>query len=185
MKKMILVFMILCGYSQSHSQNTTINTQIEVGGLRGIQLSKTFPILKSGGFAEIGITKSLGDYVQLGLGTAYLKLENERFIPLFLKCIAHKRNQKNSPYFAASIGFARATSADFDNSLYNNYVGKVYFSPGFGYYYKVNKKWGLTAGLSYVLQKVDLENLHSDGEIYHTESLTIDLISFKVGIHIH
>jgi len=28
------------------------------------------------------------------------------------------------------------------------------------------------------MQKVDLEHLNTDGQIYHTESLTIDLISF-------
>jgi hypothetical protein len=32
---------------------------------------------------------------------------------------------------------------------------------------------------------VDLKHLNTNGQVYHTESLTLDLISFKVGISFH
>ena len=184
MKNIIPALLILFSFSLANGQ-TNLNTQLEVGGLRGIQLSKTFPILKSGGLAELSITKSIGDYVKVGVGAAFLQLESEEFLPLFLQCRAHKKHQDNSPFFTTSIGYSKARNADFENALYNNYIGKMYFSPGIGYYYKVSDKWGLTASLSYIMQKVDLEHLNTEGQVYHTESLTIDLISFKVGISLH
>jgi outer membrane protein W len=185
MKRIITSLIVCLSFNLAYSQNAQLNTQIEVGGLRGIQLSKTFPILKSGALAEISVTKSLGDYVQLGVGAAYLQLESEEFIPLFLQCRAHKKSQSNSPYFTTSIGYTKARNSDFENAIYNNYIGRVYFSPGIGYYYQINEKWGLSAGLSYIMQKVDLEHLNTNGQVYHTESLTLDLISFKVGISFH
>lgn len=184
MKNIISALLILFSFSLANGQ-TNLNTQLEIGGLRGIQLSKTFPILKSGALAEINVTKSIGNYVEVGVGTAYLQLENEEFIPLFLHCRAHKKSQTNSPFFTTSIGYSKARNRDFENAIYNNYVGKVYFSPGIGYYYRINDKWGLTAGLNYIMQKVDLEHLNTEGQSYHNESLTIDLISFKVGVSLH
>lgn len=185
MKRIITSLLLLFSFNLAYGQNAKLNTQIEIGGLRGIQLSKTFPILKSGALAELSVTKSFGDYVQVGVGAAYLQLESEEFIPLFVQCRAHKKSQSNSPYFTTSIGYTKARSSDFENSVNNNYVGKIYFSPGIGYYYQINDKWGLTAGLSYIMQKVDLEHLNTGGQIYHTESLTLDLISFKLGISLH
>lgn len=184
MKNIISALLILFSISFANGQ-TNLNTQLEVGGLRGIQLSKTFPILKSGALAEINITKPIGDYVQVGVGASYLQLESEEFLPLFLHCRAHKKNQSNNPFFTTSIGYSKARNTDFENAIYNNYVGKVYFSPGIGYYYRINDKWGLTAGVSYIMQKVDLEHLNAEGQTYHTEPLTIDLISFKVGVSLH
>ena len=47
---------------------------------------------------------------------------------------------------------------------------------------KSSQKLGLTASFNYILQKVDLEHYNSDNQLYHTESLTIDLMAFKVGL---
>tara|TARA_A200000113_G_scaffold108370_1_gene97263 strand:- start:1015 stop:1482 length:468 start_codon:yes stop_codon:yes gene_type:complete len=57
-----------------YSQHSKLNSQIELGGLRGIQLSKSFPILKSGGIAQLNVSRVLSDYVSLGLGVAYIQL---------------------------------------------------------------------------------------------------------------
>ena len=78
-------------FSVSFGQTSKLNTQFEVGGLRGIQLSKTFPILKSGGLAQFSVSKSIGNFVQVGVGTGFLQLESEEFIPLFIQCNAHKK----------------------------------------------------------------------------------------------
>ena len=67
-------------------------------------------------------------------------------------------------------------------AINSRYVGKMYFSPGMGYQYRISQKLGLTASFNYILQKVDLEHYNRDKQLYHTESLSIDLIAFKVGL---
>ena len=185
MKRIITSLLLIISFNLAYSQNVQLNTQIEVGGLRGIQLSKSFPILKSGGMAQLNITKSLGDYVQVGLGTAYIKLEDESFTPLFVHWKASRKKDGNGLFYNTSIGFSQAQNNTFDNVIYSQYKGKMYFSPGMGYQYRINQRWGLTAGVNYILQKVDLEHYNSDNVLYHTESLTLDLIVFKVGIFLH
>jgi hypothetical protein len=185
MKLAFLLAVLMLSQLFSVAQSQKINTHIEFGGVRGIQLSKTFPILKSGGLAQFNVSKSFGNYVQLGLGTAYIQLEDEEFIPLFLYARASKKSEGNSFYFNTSVGYARASNLIFESAVYSQYVGKMYFSPGMGYYYNISPKWGLTAGINYILQKVDLEHYNTNYELYYTESLTLDLIVFKFGVTLH
>ena len=60
-----------------YSQHSKLNSKIELGGLRGIQLSKSFPILISGGMAQLNVSKILGDYVSLGLGVYVVQVRFE------------------------------------------------------------------------------------------------------------
>ena len=185
MKHYLSILVLLFSITFAQSQNNKLNTHLELGGIRGIQLSKSFPILKSGSMAQINITKPLGDYVQVGLGTAYIQLEDESFTPLFVHCKANRKKDGNGLFYITSIGYSPAQNSTFDNVIYSQYKGKIYFSPGMGYQYRINQRWGLTAGVNYILQKVDLEHYNSDNVLYHTESLTLDLIVFKVGIFLH
>ena len=182
MKNYLTVLVILVSLNFAYGQNSKLSAQLEVGGIRGIQLSKTFPILKSGGLAKVIVGKKLGDYVQFGAGVSYIQLEDESFIPLFVHCKASRNKNGNGLFYNTSIGYSQATNSTFDNAVYSQYIGKMYFSPGMGYQYSINEKWGLTAGVNYVLQKVDLEHYTSENVLYHTESLTLDLVVFKVGI---
>ena len=84
-----------------YSQHSKLNSQIELGGLRGIQLSKSFPILKSGGMAQLNVSKPLGDYVSLGLGVAYIQLEDETFTPIFIHCRASRNKNDNGLFYNA------------------------------------------------------------------------------------
>ena len=165
-----------------YSQHSKLNSQIELGGLRGIQLSKSFPILKSGGMAQMNVSKTLGDYVSVGLGVAYIQLEDETITPLFIHCRASRNKNDNGLFYNAAVGYSHATNQTFEDAINSHYVGKMYFSPGMGYQYRISQKLGLTASFNYILQKVDLEHYNSDNQLYHTESLTIDLMAFKVGL---
>ena len=128
---LVLLFSTLLVYSQ-HSK---LNSQLELGGLRGIQLSKSFPILKSGGMAQLNVSRTLSDYVSLGLGVAYIQLEDETFTPLFIHCRASRNKSDNGLFYNTSVGYSQATNRTFDDAINSKYVGKMYFSPGMGYQY--------------------------------------------------
>lgn len=168
-----------------YSQHSKLNSQIELGGLRGIQISKSFPILKSGSVAQLNVNRVLSDYVSLGLGAAYIQLEDESFTPLFIHCRASRNKNDNGLFYNTAVGYSQATNQTFEEGINSKYVGKMYFSPGMGYRYHISQKLGLTASINYILQKVDLEHYTSDNQLYHTESLTIDLIAFKVGLMLY
>ncbi len=179
----ILTCVILCSFFQlANAQSSKLIKQIEVGGIRGIQLSKTFPILKSGGMAQISVSKAFGEFIQAGAGIGYIQLEEEDFLPLFLYVKGNKKSKKNSFFFETSIGFSKGNNYDFSSSLITKYSAGAYFSPGIGYQYVVNENWAVSSGISYILQKAKLDQINDKQEVYYSESLSMDLIVFKLGI---
>ena len=183
MKSVSLAYIIFFSFFQlANAQSIELIKQIDVGGVRGIQLSKNFPILKSGGIAQVNISKAFGQFVQAGAGIGYIQLEKEDFLPLFLYIKGNKKNKKNCFFFETSIGFSKGNNYDFANSLKTKYSASTYFSPGIGYQYVINKNWAVSSGINYVLQKAKLDQINDKQEVYYSEILSIDLIIFKLGI---
>lgn len=164
------------------SQTKHLITQIEAGGIRGIQISKTFPVLKTGTMAQISLSKPFGQFVQAGIGIGYIQLEREDFKPLFFYIKGNKKHHENSMFFESSLGISKGTNYDFINSNNTEFNGGIYFSPGIGYQYIINSKIALTSNINYVLQKATLNQLNSFQEIFYSESLSLDLIIFKIGL---
>ena len=104
-----------------YSQHSKLNRE------RGIQLSKSFPILKSGGMAQMNVSKTLGDYVSVGLGVAYIQLEDET-ITLFIHCRASRNKNDNGLFYNTAVGYSHATNQTFEDAINSHYVGKMYFS---------------------------------------------------------
>jgi outer membrane protein W len=181
MRLLSIIVFILC-FQWSNAQSSKFISQIEIGALRGIQLSKSFPILKSGSVANIKVSKALSPYVQMGAGIGYMQLENENFTPIYAYFKGIKKNTSNSYFFEMAIGRSKAESDIFNSSLNTQYEGGVYFSPGLGYQYSINEKWAISSSVNYVMQKAELSQLNDLQEIYHTEKLNIDLVVFKIGL---
>jgi hypothetical protein len=181
MKFIPIISFLLLG-QWTHAQSEKLISQLEFGGIRGIQISKSFPILKSGYIANVNLSKPFGQHVQFGFGSAYISLEKENFIPIYAYVKAHKKSGKNSYYFESSLGVSKATNYDFKNSIDTKFSGGTYFAPGFGYRYNVNKKWSLSSGINYIMQKAKLDQIDENQNVFYTEPLNIDLIVFKIGV---
>ena len=106
-----IYFILLFGltFSSLQAQNTSLknkkhlNTRIEIGIDRGIQLSKNFPILKSGEQINLSVSKLYGHHFEVGIGVQYQNLKNEVFTPIYLSLIG-KRKQKKGIYIDIGCG---------------------------------------------------------------------------------
>ena len=186
MKHLRLTFSLLFSifFLSSNAQNSELIKSLEISGLRGIQLSKTFPILKSG-FQLNGIVgKKLSPFLEIGLGAGYMQLESESFSPLFIQLKGHKKGKVNGFFFSTAIGFSKGVSEDFSTNENTEFEGGVYVAPKLGYQYVVNEKIMFYCSSSYTVQKAELHNLQ-EGAIIHTEPLTIDLFSISIGFNIY
>ena len=181
---MRLIFLIafLLVFQWSNAQSSKLISQLEIGAVRGIQLSKTFPILKSGAIANLKVSKELSPFVQIGAGLGYITLENENFTPIYAYFKGVKKKTSNSYFFEMAIGKSKGENKDFNPSLNTDFKGGTYFSPGIGYQYTINEKWAIASSVNYVMQKAELNQLNDLQEIYHTEKLNIDLVVFKIGL---
>lgn len=186
MKHLRLVFLLLSSifFLSSNAQNTDLIKSVEISGLRGIQLSKTFPILKSGFQLNGVVGKTVSPFFEIGLGAGYMQLESECFTPVFVQLKGRKNGKENGFFFSGAIGSSKGVSEDFSSNANTEFEGGVYVAPRLGYQYVINEKLLFYCSSSYTVQKAELHNLQ-DGNIIHTEPLTLDLFSISIGINIY
>ena len=186
MKHLRLAFSLLFSifFLSSNAQKSELIKSLEICGIRGIQISKTFPILKSG-FQLNGIVgKKVSPFFEIGLGVGYMQLESESFTPLFMQLKGNKKAKENGFFFSTAIGFSKGVSEDFSANENTEFEGGVYVAPKLGYMYVVNEKLMFYCSSSYTVQKAELHNLH-ERVVIHTEPLTIDLFSISIGFNIY
>ena len=169
-------------FLSSNAQYSELVKSLEISGLRGIQLSKTFPILKSGFQLSGVVGKTVSPFFEIGLGAGYIQLESESFTPLFIQLKGRKNGKENGFFFSAAIGSSIGASEDFSTNENTEFEGGVYVAPKLGYQFVVNEKLIFYCSSSYTVQKAELHNLH-EGAIIHTESLTLDLFSISIGFN--
>ena len=114
-KYFILYFSLLVSFTQAQNLPLTkkkkLNTRIELGFDRGIQLSKNFPILKSGEQFNLSISKLYGAHVETGIGVGYQNLGDEQFMPIYLLLVG-KTKTGSGPYIESSVGYSYAEIAN-------------------------------------------------------------------------
>ena len=175
-----LVFLFTKGQEIPTSKSKKLNLRIELGIDRGIQLSKNFPILKSGEMFNLSVSKPYGPHFEAGLGLSYHNLEEEQFIPMYVFLIG-KRKSGNSAFVTSSLGISKGISNKYKQSVSNSFDGGKHFSTGLGYCYSINQKISFISSVNYCIQKAEVKHYDDKRNIY-TENLVFDLFIFKVGL---
>lgn len=183
-KYLILFFTLIVFLT--HGQNTElitkkqISTRFEIGISRGIQLSKNFPILKSGEQINFAASKLYGSHFELGIGCKYQNLKNEQFTPIYLLLIG-KKNPNKGLYIESNIGYSYGRNENYQHAINARFKGGRYFLTGIGYRFKVNNRYSFLASCNYNIQQCQVQHYNEENLIY-IEDLMFDLIVFKLGV---
>ena len=180
----VLLFSLFFSFAQGQNllleNKRKLNTRIEIGIDRGIQLSKNFPILKSGEQINLSLSKLYGSHFETGIGVAYQNLEDEQFMPIYLLLVG-KRKVGSGPYIESSIGYSYGKNSNYEHAVTSSFEGGKYFSTGIGYGFNINNQYTFLASCNYIMQQSQVK--HYEGEkVNYIEDLTFDLIVFKVGL---
>ena len=183
-KFFILCFSFLFSFAQAQNLALTkkknLNTRIELGFDRGIQLSKNFPILKSGEQFNLSISKLYGSHFEAGIGVGYQNLGDEQFMPIYLLLVG-KTKAGSGPYIESSVGYAYGENSKYEHAVISNFEGGKYFSTGIGYEFNIKNQYSFLASCNYIRQQSQVK--HYEGEtVNYIENLTFDLIVFKIGL---
>ena len=73
--------------------------------------------------AQLNVSKTLGDYVSLGLWVAYIQLEDETFTPLFIHCRASRNKNDNGLFYNPE---SKATIYEGNSTSNTSYRRKKY-----------------------------------------------------------
>ena len=175
-----LIFSSVQGQDLPLTKKKPLNTRIEFGINRGVQLSKNFPILKSGKQINLSVSKLYGPHFEVGIGVEYQNLENEQFTPIYLLLIG-KRNAEKGLYIESNIGYSYGKNNNYEHAVNASFKGGNYFLTGIGYRFKINEKYSFLASFNYTMQASQVK--HYQGEVVnYIEDLTFDLIVFKIGL---
>ena len=183
-KYFVLLFSLFFSFAQGQNflleKKKKLNTRIEIGIDRGIQLSKNFPILKSGEQINLSLSKLYGSHFEAGIGVAYQNLEDEQFIPIYLLLIG-KRKVASGPYIESAIGYSYAKNSKYEHAVTSSFEGGEYFSTGIGYEFNINNQYTFLASCNYIMQHSQVTHYQQE-RVNYIEELTFDLIVFKVGL---
>ena len=183
-KYFVLLFSLSFSFAQGQNllleTKKKLNTRIEIGIDRGIQLSKNFPILKSGEQFNLSVSKLYGSHFEAGIGVGYQNLEDEQFTPIYLLLVG-KRKVESGPYIESAIGYSYGKNSKYEHAVTSSFEGGKYFSTGIGYKFNISNQYAFLASCNYIIQHSQVK--HYEGEIAnYIEDLTFDLIVFKVGL---
>ena len=183
-KYFVLLFSLFFSFAQGQNllleKKEKLNTRIEIGIDRGIQLSKNFPILKSGEQINLSLSKLYGSHFETGIGVAYQNLEDEQFMPIYLLLVG-KSNAGNGPYIESSVGYSYGGNSKYEHTVTSSFEGGKYFSTGIGYEFNINNQYTFLASCNYIIQHSQVKH-QQQGIVNYIEELTFDLIVFKVGL---
>ena len=180
----ILFFSLTFSFSQAQNllleKKKKLNTRIEIGIDRGIQLSKNFPILKSGEQVNLSVSKLYGSHFEAGIGIGYQNLKDEQFTPIYLLVVG-KRKVESGPYIESAIGYSYAKNSKYEHAVTSSFEGGKYFSTGIGYRFNISNQYTFLASCNYIMQHSQVTHQQQERADY-IEELTFDMIVFKVGL---
>ena len=189
MKKVFSIILLICSvqlWANNEQPKLLKGTyqRIDASYVFGAQLYNDNFLYNPGYSFQLTHGFKVHDDVNLGLGTGYLSLENERFIPFHFEVLGYKKKKKNAPFvkfqLGYSIGWNQATTSMDGYKM----RGGVYFNAGLGRRIELNDKFSVLFHWSYVHQSASMEYEVFGGYEYE-EELNYDMILLSVGILIH
>lgn len=152
---------------------------LSIGGIIGGQVYNDNFIYNPGFSVNYSLGTHIHKDVAVGLGTGYVGLSNEIFVPAYIELLANKKNKANTPFIRFQAGYAAgASTADNENFELN---GGAYFSAGMGRKIQLNNNCALLLHWSYYHQFAELEYEVFGGNEYD-EVVNYDMLQISVGI---
>jgi hypothetical protein len=119
--------------------------------------------------------------IQLGVGSGFMDLKNQNFVPVFLEITGDRKKKKNAPIIKFQGGYSFAGSNSTVNLPNYDLDGGIYFNMGLGRRIKIKDSYSLLLEWSYCHQSSKMEySLFSDNS--HSEAMNFDFIMLTVGI---
>ena len=125
----------------------------------------------------IKVSKDVG----IGLGTGYMKLTKERFIPIYLEAFGQKKNKHNAPFVKFQAGYSIGWNSSTNSNSNYEMKGGVYFNAGIGRKIEINNNYALLFSGSYCHQFAKMEYEIFESRTY-TEPLNYDMLWISVGL---
>jgi len=187
--RIIQIILIILSYQMSaYSQDKVdleekvpLSSKIYFSYIIGAQLYNDNALYNPGVSALFTQSYRLSGNVDLGIGSGYTSLLNERFVPFYFELFGYKKKNKNSPIIRFQIGYSAAWYAtDYGQTDYD-LDGGFYFTAGMGRRMRINNRYAVLFHWSYCHQSGKI-NYQIFGNQPYTDAVNYDMIQLGIGL---
>lgn len=150
-KRIIYILIVLFSqgafaFSQEQSDpdgNGHLTSRLDLSYMFGGQFYNDHFVYDPGFGVQFTLNYKVTKSFEAGLGTGYISLMNENFIPIYAEAFAYKKNSRNSPVIRFQLGGAVSwfNTANYPSDYSMN--GGVFFSAGMGRKIPLNHRYSI------------------------------------------
>ncbi|MFW5852124.1 MAG: hypothetical protein ACOCWB_07870 [Bacteroidota bacterium] len=196
MKKIItsIIFILVINllhlrlYAQNTEQDTIkkrdIHTSLTAGYIIGAQIYNDNFLYNPGQIYSLESYIPLSSDLNIGGGLSFLRMQNERFIPVYIDLISYRDKKKNSNFIHAKCGYAygwNTSVAPMENYEFN---GGVFLSLGTGKKININKACSLFIEWAYMHQFAQMSYTVYGSQNY-SETINYDMFMISASVLLH
>ncbi len=183
----LLSFCQILGFSQENDSTKELyrlRTRLDVSYLFGGQLYNDNFIYNPGYNIQFTNSLQLHKDFEVGIGTGYTSLVNERFVPIYIETLGYKKNKKNSPFIKFQVGYSFGWNNNTSSLQNYKMKGGIYFNAGVGRKIELNERYSVLFHWGYCHQFASLEYNIFEGREY-SESVSFDMLQITFGLIKH
>lgn len=179
---LVLISTVLLSFVTLAAQESSASFRSELSAsyALGAQVYNSNFLFRPGYALSFTHSYKLNKYVNCGLGSGYMQLDDEHFVPFYANLLAIKSKGDVENYIRCNVGYAMAYSKAITRMEDYDLRGGVFFKFGLGHTFPVNEKVALATELSYVYQNARLDYETYNSTTY-TESLDYSFFELSIG----
>lgn len=174
----------LTGQEKTFTNEPSVYQTLNASYIIGAQLYNDNFLYNPGLSLQMSFGRSVNDDIGIGLGSGYMQMKNERFIPVFLEIMGKKKQKANTPFIrfqgGYSIGWSEATTSMVNYDM----KGGFYINAGVGRNIRIYDKYSILFQWSFCHQFAQMQ-YQIFGDRTYSETLNYDMVQVSVGLLFH
>ena len=166
------------------AEESQFTSRLNVSYLFGGQFYNDHFIYNPGFSIQYAQSYKVSKSFEAGIGSSYIHLMDESFVPVYVEVLGYKKNSWNSPFIRFQLG---GTAAWYRSDTYpSDYdlKGRIYFSAGMGRKIQINERYSVLFHWALVHVSALVEYQIFDGTDYSSLA-NYDLLQLSFGIMRH
>lgn len=180
---LVIITQQLVAYSQEIAdpvEKYQMSSKIYMSYIFGAQLYNDNALYNPGISALFTQSYKLSGNLDLGIGSGYTSLMNERFVPFYVEVFGYRKKRSNSPVIKFQFGYSAAWYGMNDYPSDYELNGGFYFNAGMGRQIRLKNKYSILFHWSFCHQSGKV-NYQIFGNQDYSDVVNYDMIQIGIG----
>ncbi len=181
---LVIITQQLVAYSQGEvgsEGKQKLSSKIYMSYILGIQAYNDNVLYNPGYSVLFTQSYKLSGNVDIGIGSGYISLVNERFAPFYFEVFGYKKKRSNSPIIKFQFGYSAAWYNKIGYLSGYDLSGGIYFTAGMGRQLRLKNRYSILFHWSYCHQSAKI-NHQIFGNRDYSDMINYDMLQFSIGL---